>query len=220
MRVYFLIIGCFISLNADSQTKGLTHYVQTMAGTAAATAPSAIKHGEGFALYGNTIPAVTTPFAMTQWTPQTQASEKKCVPPYYYKDELFSGIRGSHWISGSCMQDYGSVTIMPISGKLNTAPSSYQAKFSHKDELSTPYEYSIHLKKYGITTSVTSTDRCGIIEFKAEKADSVYLLITPNSEEGEGSVASDEKNGEIVGYNPVHRIYQGWGKRAGFNGFL
>ncbi|MDA3867240.1 MAG: GH92 family glycosyl hydrolase [Salinivirgaceae bacterium] len=207
-------------VNADNQTENLTEYVQTMAGTALATSPDAVKHGKWLGLFGNTIPAVTTPFAMTQWTPQTQLSETKCVPPYYYKDELFSGIRGSHWISGSCTQDYGSVTIMPTSGSLNTKPTVYQAKFSHADEVSTPYQYSINLKKYGIKTSVTSTDRCGILEFKAEKSDSIYLLITPNSDEGEGSITVDNKSGEIYGFNPVHRIYQGWGKKAGFNGFF
>jgi len=207
-------------VNADSHKKSLTQYVQTMSGTALATSPDAVKHGKLLGLYGNTIPAVTTPFAMTQWTPQTQVSETKCVPPYYYKDDQFSGIRGSHWISGSCLQDYGSVTIMPISGSLKTKPTEYQAEFSHADEVSTPYQYSIDLKKYGIKTSVTSTDRCGILEFKAQKTDSIYLLITPNSDEGEGSITVDNKSGEIYGFNPVHRIYQGWGKKAGFNGFF
>ncbi|MBC7888453.1 MAG: glycoside hydrolase family 92 protein [Ferruginibacter sp.] len=222
MCIYNLTLFlCLLSTEkANSQQKNPIQYVQTMAGTAMATNPSAIKHGKGLGLYGNTIPAVTTPFAMTQWTPQTQALETKCVPPYYYKDEFFSGIRGTHWISGSCMQDYGSVTIMPISGTLNTKPEVYQAKFSHADELSTPYQYSIKIKKYGIKTVVTSTDRCGIMEFSADKTDSVYLLVIPNSDYGEGFVKIDRSKGEIYGYNPVHRIYQGSGKKAGFNGYF
>src|SRR3954467_12144740 len=103
-----------------------------MAGTAAATTKSALKHGTGGELFANTIPAVTMPFGMTQWTPQTRMSEKKCLPPYYYRDTLFSGIRGSHWLSGSCTQDYGSVTVMPVTGTLKT--TDYSARFKHTDE--------------------------------------------------------------------------------------
>jgi len=49
---------------------------------------------------GQTFPAVGVPFGMTHWTPQTQASEDKCVAPYYAQDERLQGIRASHWWSG------------------------------------------------------------------------------------------------------------------------
>jgi predicted alpha-1,2-mannosidase len=201
-----------------AQAPDLVKYVNPLAGTATATTPSALKHGDVLANFANTMPAVGTPFAMTQWTPQTQAAEKKCIPPYYYKDNNFEGFRGSHWISGSCMQDYGSVTIMPITGHLKT--TNYYAQYKHKDEHSTPYLYSVSLPSYKIHTAVTATPRCGIMEVTADAADSLYLLITPNSDWGEGYIKIDKKNNEIYGYNPVHRIYQGWGKPAGFNGYF
>jgi predicted alpha-1,2-mannosidase len=201
-----------------AQVPNLVKYVNPISGTAASTTESALKHGTPEANFGSTVPSVCTPFAMTQWTPQTQASEAKCIPPYYYKDDSFSGFRGSHWISGSCMQDYGSLTIMPISGKLKTA--GYAAKFSHKDEQSAPYVYRIRLPSYKINCAVTATPRCSIMEFTAVAADSLYLLITPNSDYGEGFIRIDTEKGEIYGYNPVHRIYQGWGKPAGFNGYF
>jgi predicted alpha-1,2-mannosidase len=204
--------------NTFAQAPNLVKYVNPLAGTATSTTPAALKHGDLLGNFANTAPAVGTPFAMTQWMPQTQAAEKKCIPPYYYKDNEFQGFRGSHWISGSCMQDYGSVTIMPITGKLKT--TNYAAKFSHKEERSTPYVYSVNLPSYKIHTAVTATPRCGIIEVTADAADSLYLLITPNSNWGEGFIKVDAKNGEIYGYNPVHRIYQGWGKPAGFNGYF
>ncbi len=215
-----LIPGLLLLFNANAQAQnnGPVKYVQPLSGTAAATTASALKHGSGFALYANTIPAVTMPFAMTQWTPQTQATENKCIPPYYYKDNLFTGYRGSHWLSGSCTQDYGSVTIMPVTGKLKT--TGYGTPFLHTDERATPYQYSIALHQYNLRAAITATARCGMMQFTAEKADSLYLLITPNSDFGEGFIRIDKKNKEIVGYNPVHRIYQGWGKRAGFSGYF
>ncbi|EHQ25017.1 GH92 family glycosyl hydrolase [Mucilaginibacter paludis] len=215
---YLLVLLLTVTLPLHSQN--VVNYVQPMAGTGIANTPAALKHGEGFALFANTIPAVTTPFAMTQWTPQTQLTENKCVPPYYYKDHYFSGFRGSHWLSGSCTQDYGSVTIMPISGKLKTANTEYPTPFSHQDETSSPYRYSIDLKNYKMQATVTSTPRSAIMVFTARQADSVYLLITPNSDYDKGSIKIDASKGEISGYNPVHRIYQGWGKEAGFNGYF
>lgn len=202
------------------QAQDVVKYVQPMAGSGVATTPAALKHGAGSELFANTIPAVTTPFAMTQWTPQTQTSENKCVPPYRYSDDNFSGIRGSHWLSGSCTQDYGSLTVMPISGHLKTAAADYAVKFSHNDEQSSPYQYDINLKPYSLNASVTSTPRCSIMKFTAGKTDSVYLLITPNSDYNQGFVKIDSTNGEVQGYNTVHRIYQGWGKEAGFKGYF
>jgi len=201
-----------------AQTANLVKYVNPISGTATSTTPSALKHGSVLANFANTIPSVCTPFAMTQWTPQTHASEKKCIPPYYYHEDEFSGFRASHWISGSCTQDYGSLTIMPITGALKT--TGFAAKFTHANEKATPYLYSIDLQQYHISTSVTATPRCGMMEVTANAPDSLYLLMMPNSDFGEGYIRIDAKKGEIYGYNPVHRIYQGWGKQAGFNGYF
>jgi predicted alpha-1,2-mannosidase len=209
-----LLALCFVNATAQN----LVQYVQPMAGTASATTAAALKHGSVLANFANTIPAVTVPFAMTQWTPQTQPGETKCIPPYYYKDNQFSGLRGSHWISGSCMQDYGSFTVMPITGKLKT--SNYAATFNHADEAEAPNLYQINLKQYQLKAAVTATQRCGMMQFTINKTDSLYLLITPNSNYHEGFIKVDAKKGEIYGYNPAHRIYQGWGKSAGFSGYF
>lgn len=203
------------------QHQDLVKYVQPLAGTAASTTISALKHGDaGTEKFANTIPAVGLPFGMTQWTPQTQTTELKCLPPYLFKDSLLSGFRATHWISGSCTQDYGSFTFMPVTGKLKTQPSDYKTYFSHGDEQSSPYYYRLKLPAYELTTEMTATLRCAMLQFTASKADSLYLLITANSDEKQGFVNVDRKNGEVYGYNPAHRIYQGWGKPAGFSGYF
>src|ERR1700761_882368 len=72
----------------------------------------------GTANDGQTYPVVGMPFGMTGWTPETQPTENKCISPYYDKDPKLTGFRGSHWLSGSCTQDYGSVSLMPVTGQL------------------------------------------------------------------------------------------------------
>jgi len=212
-----LVLAC---TNAFAQQQPLIKYVQPFSGTSASTTLASQHVEDKTERLANTIPAVAPPFSMTQWTPQTQLSEKKCLAPYYYNNKKFYGIRASHWISGSCTQDYGSFTIMPISGKLKTKPNDYATDYTHTGEVATPAYYKAILPGYNLLTEVSATLRCGVIKVTAQKTDSVYLLITPNSDQGKGYIKIDRQKGEISGYNPVHRIYQGWGQPAGFNGYF
>ncbi|MEO8110959.1 MAG: GH92 family glycosyl hydrolase [Ginsengibacter sp.] len=209
----------FILLCKFSFSQDLVQYVQPMSGTAPSTTLSALKHSEGSSEgNANTIPSVCLPFAMTQWTPQTRQSENKCIPPYFYRDSLLTGFRGTHWLSGSCTQDYGSFTIMPVIGKLRTTARDYAISFSHEKEFSTPNYYKLTTEK--MMVEMTATERCGVMQFTMLHDDSLYLLIMPNSDQSEGFVKTDAASGVVWGYNPVHRIYQGWGEKAGFNGWF
>ena len=166
------------------------------------------------------VPFVTAPFGMTQWTPETQISEQKCVAPYYYKDTLLTGFRASHWMSGSCTQDYGSVTLMPQSGTLAPFKKQRATPFSHQNEKATPYHYEVYLEVQNLRVNMTATTRSGILAVDYPKNQPAHLLIIPNSDEGEGFVQINLNKREVVGYNPVHRIYQGWGEPAGFSGYF
>jgi len=78
----------------------------------------------GTAADGQTFPGVGEPFAMTEWTPETRRGEAKCIAPYYVADTRIYGFRGSHFLSGSCTQDYGSMSLMPGSGAVRPDPSA------------------------------------------------------------------------------------------------
>lgn len=212
-----LLYNLFIGLTGCVYSQDLLKYVQPLSGTAPSTTTAAQKHSEaGSEKNANTIPAVGLPFGMTQWTPQTRTTETKCIPPYFFKDSLINGFRGTHWISGSCMQDYGSVTIMPVTGTLRT--TNYATRFSHEQEVTTPAFYKVALPEYKVTTEITATARCGMMQFTMQQDDSLFVLIMPNSDRGEGNIHIDTEKGNVWGINPVHRIYQGWGNKAGFNG--
>jgi len=196
-------------------------YVNPLIGTAPSTTETAVLHSEsGSELRGQTFPAVGVPFGMAQWTPQTRASEQKCLSPYYYLDDSIQGFRGSRWMSGSCTQDYGSVTIMPITGELKTKPQERASAYSHDSETVTPSYYSVTLDDYQIGAEVTAVKRAAMLRFTPQTDEAVTIIIEPNSDEGEGYVAIVPERNEVIGYNPVHRIYQGWGKSAGFSGYF
>jgi predicted alpha-1,2-mannosidase len=213
--IFFLVIS-----NLFAQEKSLLKYVDPYVGTAPSTTISATKHGAGTEQRANTIPAVGVPFGMTQWVAQTQRLETKCVPPYIYQDGTISGFRGTHWLSGSCVPDYGSFTIMPLIGKLKTATTEAIAHFEHADEISRPDYYKVEFSNNQLVTEIAATTRCSIMQFTASAVDSLYLLITPNSDKGKAHIFVNRAANEISGYNPAYRIYVGSGKPAGFSGYF
>ena len=153
----FLFIFNFVITDRHISAQNLLQYVQPLSGTASATTKAALKHGEGTEQNANTIPAVGMPFGMTQFSPQTRTTEKKCLPPYFYKDNMLTGFRGTHWLSGSCTQDYGSFTIMPVTGKLRTLVNEYALPFTHQNETATPALYQLDLTSANLSVEITAT---------------------------------------------------------------
>ncbi|WP_420152061.1 GH92 family glycosyl hydrolase [Siphonobacter sp.] len=214
----FFLVLLLISLTATAQQKRPVDYVNSLIGSAPSTTESARRHSEaGSELKGQISPAIGHPHGMTSWTPQTRRTETKCIAPYYYTDSKINGFRGSHWLNGSCVQDYGTVTLMPFSGTPTTRPES---SFSHDQERVTPSYYSVALPDYQVKAQLTATPRSGLLEFQFQKEEKHFVLIEPNSDEGQGFLEIHPERREIVGYNPVHRIYQGAGQSAGISGYF
>ncbi len=218
MKTTLLNLLLLITSVCQAQTD-LTKYVNPLIGSAPSTTPSALKHSEaGTESKGQIAPAIGFPQGMTTYTPQTRATEKKCVPPFYYNDPEIQGFRGTHWMNGSCVQDYGSFTLMPMSEKLLVDSEQRASEFDRGTETVLPHWYEVLLSDYGIKAELTGTERAGFMRFVFKSETKNYLVIQPNSDEGEGYIKVDLEKKEIVGYNPVHRIYQGSGKPAGFSG--
>jgi predicted alpha-1,2-mannosidase len=169
---------------------------------------------------GQTYPATGVPFAMTHWTPQTRAGEIKCIAPYYFTDEKIQGFRGSHFISGSCVPDYGSVTLMASSGSLKTSATDRASSFDRSSEHATPYSYSVNLRDAGVTTEITATTRAGIMKFNFTNPGAGWVVIENNARGGDGWVRVDPQHQEITGEVPVRREYAGSGKLAGFSSYF
>jgi predicted alpha-1,2-mannosidase len=169
---------------------------------------------------GMTFPAVGEPFGMTQWTPQTREGERKCVAPYYATDTRIQGFRGSHFLSGSCTQDYGSVTLMPLSGDLKVDPKERASTFPRETEVLGPSLYSVDLKDYGIHVDMTGSLRSGMLRFRFDRGGKSWILVQNNSRPGDGYISIDQEHQEITGRNPVRRLYAGQGKLAGFSGYF
>ena len=174
----------------------------------------------GTAAQGQTYPSTGVPFGMTQWTPQTRAGEAKCEAPFYAADTRIQGFRGSHFLSGSCTQDYGSFTLMPLPDDSRLGAVERASAFSRSSEEAHPYEYSTLLSDSGIHADLTGSARCGLMRFRfASRQRTGWLAVENNVRLGNGTLRIDPEKQEITGENPVYRIYAGDGRPAGFSGY-
>ncbi len=216
-----LVFTVFISC-APKESKNYIQYVDPFIGTAPATTESVKLRPGDKVNNGQTIPAVTAPFGMTQWTPQTQSTEKKCVAPFYFGTDSLQGFRASHWLNGSCTQDYGSFTVFPtdITESFAYLPAQRKTTYKIDNEAISPAYISTQFIKTKVLTEITATKRAGFFKFTWNDPKNPTIIIDVNSDEGEGYIKIDVENQEITGYNPVRRIYNGIGKSAGIAGYF
>lgn len=196
---------CATAVLASAQKHSLADDVNPLVGTSAE---------------GNTFPGVGVPFGMTAWTPATSNTEKKGIIPYLYNAPRFMGLRGSHFLSGSATQDYGSFQLLAGTGAFPQEPTQRSSSFSHQQERSTPYRYDVTLPDLHVKASATALSRSGLLSFTFESAGPAWLQVEDLARGGDGTLTVDAAHREITGINPVRRIYLGNGKLAGFSGYI
>ena len=174
----------------------------------------------GTANEGQTIPVVGMPFAMTGWTPETRGNEDKCVAPYYYDDKKITGFRGTHWISGGCVADYGSLTLMPTTGQIVTTREDRASDFRHKMEIMSPSYYKVRLDRYDVQVELTGTERAGLMRVRFPARQKANILLEPYVQHRRGLIRIIPEKNEIVAVNPVYRQYLKAGETAGFDGYF
>jgi predicted alpha-1,2-mannosidase len=159
--------------------------------------------GSGKIGYGGTMPFVTPPFGMINWTPQTRQNRLSIVS-YKYEDNAISGFMGTHQ-PAIWMGDYGYITLMPEIGPTNLALEDRKLPFSHKDEIAHPDYYSVqmdagHSKR--IRGEITATERCSYMRFTFPAGSAAKILIENTHPGIPGGVTVDQTVQEISGYNP------------------
>ncbi|MFT4114081.1 GH92 family glycosyl hydrolase [Silvibacterium sp.] len=152
--------------------------------------------------YGGTMPFVTAPFGMTNWTPQTRQN-KLGVVSYNYDDATISGFMGTHQ-PAIWMGDYGYLTVMPESGPLATSPEARALPYQHTSESAHPDDYTVTLqsKNGTIQSEMTATERCAQMRFRFPEGAPSRLLVEASRPGIAGMVTVDAKTHEISGYNP------------------
>lgn len=153
--------------------------------------------------YGGTMPFVTPPFGMINWTPQTRQNRLSVVS-YNYDDKAISGFMGTHQ-PAIWMGDYGSLTVMPELDTLKLTPEERQLPFSHADEQAHPDHYAVRLNAGEgrvLHAEMTATERCAYMRFTFPASQNALLLIEASKPGLAGAATVDAAHNEITGYNP------------------
>jgi predicted alpha-1,2-mannosidase len=185
-------VGAAVAAGASDTNPTPVDWVNTFIGT-----------GGGGVDYGGTMPFVTTPFGMTNWTAQTRQN-RISVSSYAYEDSYIQGFIGTHQ-PAIWMGDYGYVTLMPEIGSINYAPEARRLSFTHGDEVSTPYYYSVKMGSdpaQRIEAELTATDHAGYLRFTFPLGSKAGVLIEATRPGIQGFVRIDAGRNEVVGYNP------------------
>ncbi len=160
--------------------------------------------GNGPIGYGGTMPFVTPPFGMTNWTPQTRQNKLGGVS-YNYDDTTISGFMGTHQ-PAIWMGDYGYVTIIPELDRLKATPDERKLPFRHADETARPDVYSVKLDAGSsrvIKTEMTATERCAYLRFTFPANRSSMIVIEASRPDIPGLARVDVARNEITGFNPA-----------------
>jgi predicted alpha-1,2-mannosidase len=183
-----LMFGTYISNFA--QKEDLVKYVNPLIGTFS-------KHDLS---NGNTYPAISTPWAMNMWTPQTAKNGDGWQ--YSYTAEKIRGFKQTHQPS-PWMNDYGVFSMMPVSGKMKFKENERESWFSHKAEIAQPDYYSVYLADYHVTTEITPTERAAIFKFTFGNKDSAFVVVDAFDRGSYVKIIPEEN--KIVGYTTRYR---------------
>lgn len=212
-----ILVSC--SEKKDSDTS-LLKYVDITIGTIKSNTIASKQAPAGSDGYAYALPSITAPFGMTQWTPANRMTEEACQVPYFGDHDLVYGFRASHWTNGSCAQDYGSFTFMPVAGFFDHRPVLRAARLIYEADVTTPAYGLYHLPEYMVIAEASATQRCGFYRFSYADPTNAGLVFDINSDKGLGYFKIDPERREIIAVNPVHKIFAGEGEPAGFSGYM
>ena len=146
--------------------------------------------------HGNTYPAVFLPFAMANWTAETGDGGW----PYQYRAGKIRGFRCTHRPS-AWMTDWGSFSIMPMTGKLQVDRAARASGFRHENEEARAYRYRVRLDDYAIQAEVAPTEHGGILRFTFPKTRHAWVLFD------EASMQVDPSAKAITGTTANYPLY-------------
>jgi predicted alpha-1,2-mannosidase len=80
--------------------------------------------------------------------------------------------------------------------------------------------YEVDLADSGIHAAMTASERVGMLQFRFPPDSPEWVAVENNARGGGGTTRINLERQEITGSNPVHRLYAGQGKSAGFSGYF
>ena len=180
-----ILLICAISSTLFIQAKDWTQYVNPLMGTQSSYELST----------GNPSPAISRPWGMNFWTPQTGKMGNGWQ--YVYTANKIRGFKQTHqpspWIN-----DYGQFSIMPVVGKPEFDEEKRASWFSHKGEVARPHYYKVYLAEHDVVTEMTPTERAVLFRFTFPENEHSYIVVDA-FDKGSHIKVLPEQN-KVIGY--------------------
>jgi predicted alpha-1,2-mannosidase len=142
--------------------------------------------------HGHVFVGASVPYGMVQLGPSNIYKGWDWCSGYHYSDNILIGFSHTH-LSGTGCSDLGDILLMPMNeihtrrGEQDDISNGYASTYSHKNEVVSPYYYSVLLDKYQIRAELTATARVGFHRYTYPAGKPSYVLI--DLHEGTSDVA-------------------------------
>ena len=111
--------------------------------------------------HGNTLPLISCPFGMSNWTPQNSTGDGWFFDPTLL---TMQGVRATHQPS-PWMGDYGHCTVMAQAGDRVLRPKDRAAAYKTDNFHVSPDYLSVLFERDGVQLEAAPTERCAIFRF-------------------------------------------------------
>ncbi|MFA5443688.1 MAG: GH92 family glycosyl hydrolase [Bacteroidales bacterium] len=197
MPVFFLMTSCDQNNSPDHNAVSLTQYVDPFIGSG----------GHGHVFVGANVP-----FGMVQAGPVQYNQGWDWCSGYHYSDSTIIGFAQMH-LSGTGVGDLGDISLMPVSGEVQTDRKGLCALFKHHKEDACPGYYSVELEGSGIRAELTATPRVAFHRYTFP-VDTVQKSVVIDLEHGIGWDSPIEGHLEWDGDRTIkgYRTSTGWAR--------
>ena len=171
-RVLYMLALALLVASCGKRVECPAQWVNPFIGASTSVDAAGVYHG-----LGKTYPGATTPFGMTQVSPNTITGGDN-APGYSSEHTTIEGFAMTQMSGVGWYGDMGNFMVMPTTGELHTIAGredgSVKGWRSHYDKASEKAEagwYGVRLTDYDIYAESSATPHCGVLRFTYPKSD-------------------------------------------------
>ena len=171
-RVLYILALALLAVSCDKVEDGAAQWVNPFIGASTSVDAAGVYHG-----LGKTYPGATTPFGMTQVSPNTITGGDN-APGYSSEHTTIEGFAMTQMSGVGWYGDMGNFLVMPTIGELHTiagredgSVKGWRSRYDKSSESAEAGWYGVRLTDYDIYAESSATPHCGVLRFTYPKSD-------------------------------------------------
>lgn len=171
-RVLYILALALLAVSCDKRENGVAQWVNPFIGASTSVDAAGVYHG-----LGKTYPGATTPFGMTQVSPNTITGGDN-APGYSSEHTTIEGFAMTQMSGVGWYGDMGNFLVMPTTGELHIiagredgSVKGWRSRYDKSSESAEAGWYGVRLTDYDIYAESSATPHCGVLRFTYPKSD-------------------------------------------------